>query len=382
MQFGADFQSLIERFSPHADNATALAVSGGSDSLALLHLAHDWAARAKRPLIVLTVNHRLRPEAKQEADTVAALCAELGHRHVTLKWETPRASQAAARQARYELLAEAVRANDAGCLLTGHTFDDVVETAMIRRRRGVRDASVAGPVLAAPVPAWPAGRSVTLLRPLIHCSRSELRAYLKVRGQDWVDDPSNENPAYERVRVRAFLARHPRLIALSKSFIRLQQEARLAEQYALAENLRKIEVGPSGLIDTAGAALSSQMLRLLIRCASGAVDDARDSAVRQLLETLTSPGQRQTLGGAWLQRTKMGFLIGRDPASDARSKQGDLFDGRYERDSMANQPVAANLPFLVRQSAPPGPHWREIVSERMDPLIRCYHTPLLRPVQR
>ena len=382
MQFSADFQTLIERFSPHADSPIALAVSGGSDSLALLLLAHDWATRARRRLFVLTVDHKLRPEAKQEANTVAALSAELGQPHSTLEWETPRASQAAARRARYELLAQAARAHDAGCLLTGHTFDDVVETAMIRRRRGVRDASVAGPVMAAPVPAWPAGRSVALLRPLIQCSRSELRAYLKTRGQGWVDDPSNADPAYERVRIRAFLACHPRFSELAASFVRTQQKARSVQQGALAENLSRVQVEPSSLIDTTAATPSPNLLKLLIRCASGSADDPRDSAVRQLLAALTSPGQRQTLGGAWLQRTKTGFLIGRDPASGIRSEQGGLFDGRYERGTVEDQTTAANLPFLVRQSAPPDPYWREIISERLAHLIRCYQTPLLRPVQR
>lgn len=382
MQLGADFYGLIRRFSPRADSPIALAVSGGSDSLALLHLTHDWAKQAGRELLVLTVDHRLRPEAKYEAERVAAISAELGHPHVTLTWETPRASQAAARQGRYELLAQATRRHDAACLLTGHSFDDVVETAMIRRRRGVRDASIAGPVLAAPVPAWPAGRSITLLRPLIHRSRSDLRTYLEARGQDWVDDPSNANPAYERVRVRAFLARHKRLGQLAKLFIRTQQEARSLDQRTLGENLSKVQVDPCGLIDTAAATLTPNLIKLLIRCASGSADDPRDGAVRQLLETLTSPGQRQTLGGAWLQRSKTGLLIGRDPATMSLSDQGDLFDGRFERDEMGNQPAGNDLPFLVRQSAPPGPHWREIISERLEHLVQCYQTPLLSPVQR
>ena len=119
----------------------ALAVSGGSDSLALLYLAHEWAKVTGRALVVLTVDHRLRPEAKQEAEMVATLCAKLGHTHRTLTWATPRASQAAARRARYVLLAQAARAQNARILMTGHTFDDVVETAMIRRRRGVRQCA-------------------------------------------------------------------------------------------------------------------------------------------------------------------------------------------------------------------------------------------------
>ena len=350
--------------------------------MALLHLAHEWAARDQRTLLVLTVDHRLRPEAKQEAERVATLSAQLGHHHETLVWEEPRESQAAARHARYALLARAARAHDAACLLTGHTFDDVVETAIIRRRRGVRDASIAGPVLAAPVPVWPEGRFVTLLRPLIRTSRSDLRAYLTASGQVWVEDPSNKKMVFERVRVRAFLARHPHLAEIAGTYVQTQQRARAAQQFMMAEALGEVQIDSSGLIETKSTEVSANVLKLLIRCASGTSDDARDGAVRQLLASLMQAGQRQTLGGAWIQRTKTGFLIGCDPAARVISEAEGLFDGRYERDATANMPEATTLPFLVRQSAPPGPEWREIISERLAHLIQCYQTPLLNPVQR
>lgn len=382
MQFGADFQTLIERFAPEPDTPVTLAVSGGSDSLALLYLAHEWANSSRRSLAVLTVDHGLRPEAKQEAEMVATLCAKLGLVHKTLVWDTPRASQAAARRARYELLATASRALNARGILTGHTFDDVVETAMIRRRRGVRDASIAGPEMVVPAPVWPAGRSVTLLRPLVQVSRAHLRAYLTSRGQSWVDDPSNSSTVYERVRVRSFLTRHPRLSMVAGNFVREQQKARSAQQAALAETLSKVQVDQSGLIDTASADPSRHVMKLLMRWASGAAEDARDGAIRQMLEALSEPGQRQTLGGAWVQRTKTGFLIGRDPASDSTDEFEGVFDGRFERDLKAALPSPSDQPFLMRQSAPARPHWREIISERLNHLIQCYQTPLLTPVQR
>ena len=382
MRFGADFQKLIERFSPDADSPIALAVSGGSDSVALLYLAHDWAKHARRSLAVLTVDHRLRPESKQEADQVAALSAKLGHPHKTLIWDSPRAGQAAARNARYVLLGQAARALNARLLLTGHTFDDVVETAMIRRRRGVRDASIAGPVMAAPIPVWPEGRAVTLLRPLVRTSRSDLRTYLASLGQVWADDPSNSNAAYERVRVRDFLARHPKLSNVAGELVGEQQTTREVQLSAIAKNLSKVHIDPSGLIDTASAGPNRHLLKLLIRCASGADVDARDGAVRQMMDSLSEPGQRQTLGGAWVQRTKTGYLIGRDPASHSVDEDGDCFDGRYVKDTDCTLPEQADQPFLVRQSAPPGPHWREIISERLEHIIQCYQTPLLTPVQR
>ena len=119
-----------------------------------------------------------------------------------------------------------------------------------------------------------------------------------------------------------------------------------------------------------------------MRCASGTADDAREGAVRYMMESLSEPGQRQTLGGAWVQRTKTGYLIGRDPASQSSDEDGHYFDGRFVKDVDSTLPETADQPFLVRQSAPPGPHWREIISERLEHLVRCYQTPLLTPVQR
>ena len=381
MRFSADFDTLIERFSPHRSDPLAIAVSGGSDSLALLYLAHDWALRVDRTLLILTVDHQLRSESADEALAVSELSSALGHRHETLVWAHPQPGQATARRARYELLANAAREHGARVLLTGHTFDDVVETAMIRRRRGVRDVSIAGPALAAPVPAWPQGRSVTLVRPLIGATRSAFRKLLQSRGQSWVDDPSNLKLEYERVRVRQFLARHPQLAGIAGSYVRSCQVARSERQNVLARELIKIGVDQSGLIDTGAAEMSSELLRLLMRCASGTATDARETGIRQLLATLTRQGQRQTLGGAWVQRAKESYLIGRDPAAQSLAADGEIFDGRFIHDPAADLPPAKDLPFLVRQSAPPGSHWRELISERLAHLALCYQTPLLNPVQ-
>lgn len=381
MHFGADFDALIARFSPNSTKPVALAVSGGSDSIALLWLAHEWARRRGRQLLVLTVDHQLRAASGSEALDVARLVETLGHQHQTLVWRAPNPSQNAARHARYGLMATYLQENGADCLLTGHTFDDVLETAVLRRRRGVRSASIAGPSLAAVVPAWPAGRSITLLRPLIHSSRSELRAHLRAQNSGWVDDPSNENLKYERVRVRQFLARHPALFQIASNFVMRVQHQRAEAQSQLAHEILKVSVHGDGLMDTGPAQLSSQLLTLLARCASGTSDDPRGGAVAQLLETVNAPGMRQTLGGAWFQKTATGYLVGRDPGSSLAAKS-DLFDGRFERALEVELPMNGAMSFLVRQSAPPDPHWREIISERLGHLALCYQTPLLTPVQR
>lgn len=381
MQLGPDFDALVARFSPDPNQTIALAVSGGSDSIALLCLVHDWASKSAQPLHVFTVDHGLRAEARDEAAWVAELCARLRHRHDTLTWADPRPSQNAARQARYRLLCNAARQAGAKLLLVGHTLDDVVETALIRRRRGVRGGSEVGPAFASPAPVWPQGRDVTIIRPLIHSSRQDLRGFLSARNQRWHDDPSNEKPEFERVRVRQFLERHQALRALATQCVMRLQAQRHAQDDALGTWLEQCQMHEDGLIAVNQPTLPSRALTILTRCASGTDKTPRREAVCDLSRSLNCPGQRQTLGGAWFQRIEDGFLIGRDPGAARSELEADVFDGRFVADPAGSFPASDSQAFLVRHAAPPGSDWREIVSDRLAHIIRCYQTPRLIPVQ-
>jgi tRNA(Ile)-lysidine synthase len=175
-----------------------LAVSGGGDSMALLHLAHDAGLAAE----VATVDHRLRPEAADEARLVAAQSARLGYRHETLVWDGPSATgnlPDAARLARRRLLANWARRRGLGAVLLAHTADDLAETFLMRLARG---AGVDG--LAAMAPAFHA-EDVPFLRPLLAVRRSPLRDWLTARALPWAEDPTNRDPAYDRTRARAAL---------------------------------------------------------------------------------------------------------------------------------------------------------------------------------
>lgn len=378
MQFGADFSALINRFSPDPHAPIALAVSGGSDSLALLHLSSDWARREDRSVIVFTVDHGLRPDARAEADHVAALCDHMRVAHQTLVWETPKPSQNAARRARYGLIAKAMASENANCLLTGHTLDDVMETVFIRRRRGVRGGLSAGPAQAAPFPAWPAGQSMTVLRPLLHARRSALRDFLQTHDTVWMEDPSNQDQSFERVQVRRFLQRHPRLheglIPVITTLLaeRAQLDARMSR--ALAE----VAVTPDGLIEVPTEHMTVpdriRLLSLLARIASGGDRDPRRHAVFDMVASLEEPGARQTLGGAWFQRTRIGFKIGRDPAQSSPAYKAPVFDGRFARDPDAQLPILAETSFLVRHARPSDSDWREILSDRIKHMRLCFQS--------
>jgi tRNA(Ile)-lysidine synthase len=184
--------------------AIVLAVSGGADSIALMWLAARWRrALARGPsLIAVTVDHGLRAEAAAEAREVKRLARSLDLPHRTLRWTgaKPRTGLlAAARAARYRLLAQAARASGASHILTAHTREDQAETLLMRMLRG---SGIAG--LAA-MARQTEREGVLLARPFLDVSKSQLIATLKKAKIGFADDPTNHDTNFTRPRLRALM---------------------------------------------------------------------------------------------------------------------------------------------------------------------------------
>ena len=210
-----------------------LAVSGGSDSTALLLLAARWAKRLKRPpkLTAITIDHGLRPESAREAAAVKRLARRLGVPHRTLRWggDKPKSGlQEAARIARYRLLAQA--AARAGCehVLTAHTLDDQAETVLFRLARGSGLTGLAGMAQASVLPVG-GETAIFLVRPLLHVTKARLVATLKAAGIDHSEDPTNRDPRYARARLRTLMPGLAREGLDAKSLARLAARMRRAE---------------------------------------------------------------------------------------------------------------------------------------------------------
>jgi tRNA(Ile)-lysidine synthase len=161
----------LEALERAVERPVALALSGGSDSTALLLLAARWARQNGRRLLALTVDHGLNPDSVRWTIEAGALARRLGVDWRALGWTGPKPATglpAAARRARHALLAEAARAAGARVILMGHTADDVAESALIRR-----DTPSHGRLETwAPSPVWPEGRGLFLLRPLLAARRA------------------------------------------------------------------------------------------------------------------------------------------------------------------------------------------------------------------
>lgn len=187
-----------------APTTLLVAVSGGSDSIGLLSSLHEHLQTETRGhrLLAATVDHQLRRESRDEAIWVGAFCAQRNIPHQVLTWASDKPKTglpAAAREARYQLLAQAADGVGATAIVTGHTLDDQLETVRMRK---ARSDGAGAPGLAGMAPATLHDRRNWILRPLLSVRRQAIRDALTDEQLRWIDDPSNEDRRYERVRVR------------------------------------------------------------------------------------------------------------------------------------------------------------------------------------
>lgn len=199
------FARLDDRLTVDDDRPVALALSGGGDSIALMRMTAAWAQTRGRPVLALTVDHGLNPDSPAWTRFAgeAAQAAGCAWRGLVWTGDKPVAGlTAAARAARHRLIAEAARAAGARVVLMAHTADDAAEADLMRA-----EGSTLGRVREwAPSPAWPEGRGLMLLRPLLGERRETLRAWLRDQGADWIEDPANADPRFSRSRARRRLA--------------------------------------------------------------------------------------------------------------------------------------------------------------------------------
>lgn len=200
--------AAIRRFAelhglPARDSGVLLAVSGGADSMALLHAMCALAPQYGWRLCIAHLNHRLRTEAVRDAAFVGEAAAVAGVPVVTggadVSAHAARSGlsiEMAARELRYTFLADTAAAQACTCIVTAHTAGDQAETVLMRMARGCGLTGLRG------IPPVGETGGVTLLRPLLAVSRAQIEAYLAQAGQAWREDASNADPAYRRNRVR------------------------------------------------------------------------------------------------------------------------------------------------------------------------------------
>lgn len=327
------FAALDRRLLANAPQPVCVAVSGGGDSIALLALACDWGRSRGRTILALSVDHRLQPDSAVWSRLAAETARRLGARAEILCWEGDKPStgvSAAAREARHRLLAEAARDAGARVILMAHTADDLDETEVMRAEGSNLSAAREW----APSPAWPEGRDVFLLRPLLGERRRRLRTFLRARGIDWIEDPANADPNYARARARRILqSTQPAVLPVS---------ARRAEtgMRALFGGVR--EEGGGLVIDRAALRAADPLaarrfLAAALLSAAGTSRPPRGARLDALLDRLVEPGSvAATLAGARIQASPDEILVMREmprgglPPMVVWPGAVSVWDGRFE----------------------------------------------------
>lgn len=314
-----------------------VAVSGGSDSMALLHLAAQLAPILGAQVRAVTVDHRLRDGAAAEAAQVAQVCAGLGVTHDILVWDhgvvTGNLMEQASR-ARYGLMADWAAARGVARVALGHTADDQAETFLMGL---ARSAGLDG--LSGMRAEWQQG--VTFLRPLLTVPRADLRACLRRRGLGWMDDPSNDNPRFARVRTRQVLHR------LAPLGITATGLAGVVQHLAAAQDaLRQVTIAAAAATvrETAGAlqmdrdqfaALHPEIARRLLQVSlawiNGADHPPRGPALDRVYRAILA-GRDATLAGCRI-RIKGDIQILREPRAVGPAVASDqIWDHRWRMD--------------------------------------------------
>lgn len=321
-----------------------VAVSGGGDSMALLDLIIAYARDTDLPFEVITVDHGLRTAAFEEAKFVAIYCAKHGVPHETKRWHRATADgnlQAEARNARYALISEWAKSRKIDCVALGHTEDDLAETMLMRlaRKSGVDGLSAMERMFMRDGIRW--------VRPLLSVSRHILRDHLKDRDMAWIEDPSNENRDFERIKARDALS------ALAPLGIDASTLATVGHQMAMsrnalnyyarqeAERLLDEESGDVILtrhvIPAIPIDIERRLLIASLQWIGGAEYAPRQRALIDLQTALALGQERHTLSGCLLTHSnsettdsqKLRITREFNAVKDLRCSTDELWDGRW-----------------------------------------------------
>ncbi|EJF98086.1 tRNA(Ile)-lysidine synthase [Bartonella vinsonii subsp. arupensis Pm136co] len=381
-----------------------LAVSGGSDSLALLFLVKDYLKTLSVPpeMIAVTVDHQLRKESAREASIVAEICRDHHIKHIIVRWEgkKPKTHLASsARIARYNLLFKEAQKQGATLIMTGHTLNDQAETYQMRFQRlskslnvmqygafeevrDGRDARKTEGVLQREAfeGVWDGGnardtreniaqrcligendgliyarglsciprealllRKIRLIRPLLGVKRETLRTYLRLQGKTWIDDPTNEDLNFERVRVRHSL--HSQKLTgiaqrVHEAALKRRQQAQIVADLILALDIA-VEYGRCFIAKPAPFLQQHPSFSFVVGLFAVLMGGSSYLLPAQKLITLVqklclhSPQkQRFTLAGSVIECNKNGIALWRESRNmkEAVVAPGETFlwDGRYQ----------------------------------------------------
>ena len=353
-------REVARNFGIERDQTAGVAVSGGSDSLAMLLLLHEAGWR----LEAATVDHGLRPEAAEEAAYVAQVCAGLGVPHATLTVDLSEAKgnlQDQARRARYAALRGWAAERGIGHVALGHTLDDEAETFLMRIARGAGLDGLSG------MNPWAFDGQVTWVRPFLGARREDLRDYLRSKSVAWRDDPSNEDERFDRVRMRKALKTLEPLgisperigeVVRNLSHVRLDLDTRARDAFLMhgEEEHGDVLFRFPGFREAAGGhEVLRRSFAAALRWVSGADYPPRSEALLDLIAGLRK-GETRTLHGCFVSSGREARITREfNAVKDLSCPTDQLWDGRWK----LNGPHEAGLETRALGEAVKDAPWRE-----------------------
>ncbi|RDD60162.1 tRNA lysidine(34) synthetase TilS [Ferruginivarius sediminum] len=380
------FAAMMRAFEPFEPAPRiAVAVSGGPDSLALTLLLDEWVRPRGGSVLALTVDHGLRPEAAAEAAWTGEVLAARGIEHAILRWQGPKPGnvrQQHAREERYLRLRERCAEDGILHLAIAHHREDRAETVLLRIGAGSQLDGVAGIAHEREMP------ELRLIRPLLDEPKARLLATLRARGLSWVDDPSNLNPDYARVRIRRalpLLSRQGLDVESINEFAggigRARQIIEAAQDALLA---RAVWLHPAGFatLDPVAFAGSPEpvsfgALSRVLLAVGGLVYPPRTARLERLHAALSEGLERgRTLGGCRIVPRKARWLVVHEAErvlSETLEPGANLVhDGRFELTLHVDAPRGLSLGSLGRDG------WAELTASA-PALKACPIPPPARP---
>ena len=339
-----------------------LAVSGGADSMALMHLARRWqmaGGKSAPRFTVLNVDHALRLESAEEARWVASQVRTLGLEVAVLNWEAAQITsgvQERARQARYSLMAGFAHANGLDALVTAHHLDDQAETLLMRLGRGSGIDGLAG------IPQMGQWAGLKVVRPFLELSKARLVATLRTLNATWLEDPSNDDTRFERVRIRRAMDQLARLgigaEALARSAARLRRASEALEATANEFLSQSASVSDAGYGQISAQAMLSvaedvalRAIARMIQRIGGQIGPPRLVKLESLVEAVRRGDDTpRTLGGCRVEPGNKDIFIlreqGRAGLAHMTLKPGEcgLWDNRFR----VSLDVTCKAPVEVR----------------------------------
>ena len=229
---------ILGQYIEKKSNKIAVATSGGADSMCLLYLTQLWCNDHNLELTALIVDHKLRTESTAEAQEVANIIQDRSIKAKVLTWEgkKPEANiHHHARKARYKLLTDYCKREGIEKLLVAHNLQDQAETVLLRIYRGSGIDGIAG------INRYIKFNGIEVIRPLLEVNRQQIEDTLKIAEWPWIEDPSNQNLKFDRVKVRQFIEKLPDKGTWLNRINLLASNARRAKDYLHQVTAEKLE---------------------------------------------------------------------------------------------------------------------------------------------